>query len=120
MGYDKSMVTKNNYKTLFSIHGKLSVQDLEKKRNLPQATYLLMEQELLNRYVSVSDEKKKEYVSYEEFDELREEVTILKEQLRIFNKGDDRNIAIKEAYKYLRTIDEIKEIDDLSENNNRP
>ncbi len=105
---------KHNYKTLFSRHGQLSIDEPEKKRNLPQAAYLSIAQELLNRYSTINT-KRVEYVSYEEFDELREEVNTLKEQLSAISTINlQKNLAIKDAYIYLRKIPEVEDIIDIS------
>lgn len=112
--------SKKNYKTLFYRQGNFRIEETKKISDnsaLP-AIYMSFQEAIRNRTVSPKAKKKVMFVSYEDFQGLKEEVEVIKNQLHMMDKAFELEIAIKDALEYLNVIPEIQEIENISESKN--
>jgi hypothetical protein len=106
---------KKDYRTLFYRQGKIVIeeQNKEKPKKLPQATHLFLEETIRGRFTS-KDTREDDFISHEEFDELRDELENLRNMLLDFSGQVEKNNVLNDAFKWLYAIDNVLEIQNLS------
>lgn len=109
--------SRKNYKILFAKHGKIWLEDggqAMNRENTPLvATYLSSEEAQRRKSVSIKQVRKKSFVSYKDFEDLKTEFKKMKqlvEQIQASKSSEGIDFAVDDALFQLKQIKDIKEI----------